>query len=191
MKNLLSFDQFINEKFNHRDPKSEIFNYSSMKSSLWRPKILAAQKFQKIEFDLENNESTGEKKGLIIPAMLRKDQQIKYTYECELCVAGGDWQDPVYYFKVESTYSRLTNQEYSKSPEYIFDTYKSVEDIDYNKWVIIPPKNSGNLNLIETNSGWVAKDSSSNRQSIKTKPMWDWLESVLQELVTKRHRRLD
>ncbi len=59
--------------------------------------------FQKIYFDLENNDSTGEKKTFYIKKNLRKNQPYKYEINAELFEAGGDWEIPVLYFKIEFT----------------------------------------------------------------------------------------
>ena len=80
--------------------KKDIFNYSGIISNAWRDPISNAQDFQKISFDLENNDSVGEKKTFYVKKNLRKDQPIKYEINTELWMAGGDWERPVMYFKL-------------------------------------------------------------------------------------------
>ena len=56
--------QIINEEISaiRKDKKQEIFDYHSIADQAWDKKNKQAQEFQRINFDLENDDSTGQKK---------------------------------------------------------------------------------------------------------------------------------
>ena len=49
-----------------KDKKEEIFDYHSIASEAWRELVGDAKKIQKIGFDLENDESSGEKRTFYV-----------------------------------------------------------------------------------------------------------------------------
>ena len=87
-----------------KDKKKEIFNYSSVTNDAWRELVDDARNTQRISFDLENDDTTGEKKTFYVKKDLRKGQPVKYEFNVELMEAGGDWEWPVMYFRVEFTH---------------------------------------------------------------------------------------
>jgi len=79
----------IDESVIKRKKDQEVFDYSSIVKDAWYPVIKAAQDFQNINFDLENNDpmSTkkhGSKRTIFIKKNLRVDQPIKYEINLEL-----------------------------------------------------------------------------------------------------------
>ena len=117
-----------------------------------------------------------------------------------MCRAGGDWEYPVLYFRVEFTHQYgLLNGKYDKNPEFVWDSSKSGR-----KFVIIPPVEAGNkLVKGETDSGkydWFAyQESEMSKEDKKAaeltdadkKSTWKWLEDTLLKLVKDRHEMLD
>ena len=77
--------EIINEEISiiNRDKKQEIFNYKSVHEDAWRDLKHEAQKFQRINFDFENDDSIG-KKTFFVKKNLRKDQPIKYEIQVEM-----------------------------------------------------------------------------------------------------------
>lgn len=59
------------ENISTKNKNKEIFNYNSQIYDHWRPIISDAMKFQNISFDLENNDSTKEKKTITKPYFYR------------------------------------------------------------------------------------------------------------------------
>lgn len=185
-----SYNTFLLESIINKNKKDEIFNYNSIINDKWREIIYFAQKFYNISFDLENNESTNEKKVIYIEKDLRVNQPVKYKFNCELCSAGGDWQQAVLYFKIQiesgSIYG-LVNSKYYSNPEYVWDFEKSPTIRDC--YVIIPPLDAGNL-LQKTEIGYCAynnDESNINITADNKKQVWNWLIEYLTEAVEKRH----
>lgn len=186
-----------------KDKDANIFDYSSIIDDAWRDKIFEAQKFQRINFDLENNDSTGEKKTFYVKKNLRKDQPIKYEFNAEMMRAGGDWEMPVVYFRLEFTHDYFYgNKKYNNDPEFIWDLDRKSYEGLYDCYIIIPPKEAGNtLSKGETDSGkydWFAyqndesgEDEEAEMTDAKKKTCWKWLEELLQKLVDDRHEMLD
>lgn len=189
-----------------KDKKKEIFNYSSITNDAWYDLIHDAQETQRINFDLENNDSMGQKKTFYVKKKLRKDQPIKYEFNAELMDAGGDWEMPVMYFRVEFThnyfYGKLAR---SGKTDYTF----YLDDPHYKKklrncYVIIPPAEAGNKiikgdgdsgkydwfayqnNDLSKEDEKMARITDADKQNV-----WKWLEELLNQLVDEYHETLD
>jgi len=199
---MLNFKNFIKESVINREKDQNIFNYNGLLSHAWNSLVHEAQDFFKIHFDLENNESENEKKTIYIKRNLRKDQPIKYEFNCELFEAGGDWEMPVQYFRVEFTYS-IPGTPHWDNPEYIFDLKRDLTKDKYlsdmnHKYVFIPGIEDGNF-LIKTDKGYRAyTDEDLVKDGLKWKDVrpdhkkgWKWIENLLEEIVEKRHEMLD
>lgn len=94
----------------------------------WREEIFKAQDENKITFDLENDDTRGDAKTIKC-----KDDQ---SYIVQLCSAGGDWESPVLYFRIQ-----------------VKDGYPSRKML-----VFIPSKDEGNGNLAKGKKGLVPLD---------------------------------
>lgn len=189
-----------------KDKDDNIFDYTSIIDDAWRDKINEAQEFQRINFDLENNNTTGEKKTFYVKKDLRKDQPIKYEFNVELMKAGGDWERPVMYFRLEFTHDYFygNNDNFKNKPEFIWDLDKKSYAGLYDCYVIIPPVEAGNaLTKGKSDSGkydWFAyqndgltdeEEKEAEITDAKKKTCWKWLEDLLQKLVEDRHEMLD
>lgn len=195
MKYLKSFENIYTNK------KKEIFNYSSITSNYWYNIIKSAMKFQNINFDLENNDTTNERKTISITKELRKNQPVKNVINAELCIAGGDWEMPVLYFKIELTHQYgLINSDYEKNPKFIWDL--SSKD-SYKHFVLIPPIEAGNA-LKQTECGWCAYNNDDNRKDLTKeqkelinissddkKLAWKWFEKTIEDVIDERWKMLD
>lgn len=195
-----SYEIFLESVIN-RDKSKEIFNYRGLVNGAWRPLILKAQKFQNINFDLENNDTLGEKKTFYVAKNLRKDQHVKYEFNAELCCAGVDWEYPVMYFKVEFThdYGIVSNKNVI---QYIFDVKNDEHnEISSKCYVLIPGIEDGN-HLVKTENGYTAyTEDYIVDENIKSTDLkitkedkhkaWSWLEKLLNDLVEERHKMLD
>lgn len=198
-----NFQQFLKESVIVRDRNQEIFNYSGMINQAWHSIIKEAQDFFNIHFDLENDESTGTKKTIYVPKMLRKDQPIKYEFNCESFEAGGDWEMPVLYFRVEFTYGLPGYSKHKDKPEYVCDLERDISKDQYlsnmhDKYVFIPDVDNGNY-LIKDKDGYRAyTDEDLAKEDLKWKDVepdekkaWRWLEKLLNKIVRERHEMLD
>ena len=200
--------QIINEELSaiNRDKKQQIFDYDSVQNEAWIEPKSNGQEFQRINFDFENDESVA-KKTFFANVMLRKDQPVKNEFNVDMRVAGGDWEMPVIYFRIEFTHNYgLISNKYCKDPEYVWDVG---DENGYlvgigHKYILIPPVEAGNkLEKFEGDSGkydWHAyQNSELSKEEEKEvritdadkKNCWKWLEELLDKLVKERHEMLD
>jgi hypothetical protein len=200
--------KIINEEISAitKDKKKEIFDYHSIANDAWDEKMKEAKNFQKIAFDLENDDSTGQKKTFYLKKNLRKDQPVKYEINAELMEAGGDWEMPVMYFRLEfkNEYGIIKGDEWKKShkPEYVWDLERNYKGL-YHCYIIIPPVEAGNK-LRKGSKGdkyeWYAYDnleiSKAEEKGIRIndedkKKVWKWLANLLENVINERHEMLD
>lgn len=189
-----------------KDKKKEIFDYSSLTKDAWYELIQDAQELQRINFDLENNDTRDDKRTFYVKKNLRKDQPVKYEFNVELMSAGGDWEMEVMYFRVEFTHDYFYGRPWKgvTDPKYTFELEKKPGKKLYKSYVIIPPAEAGNKIIKgESDSGkydWFAyqNDSLSTEEEKEAqitdqnkKDVWKWLEDLLFNLVEKYHEPLD
>jgi hypothetical protein len=201
----------INEEISAitQDKKKEIFDYHNITESAWRDIVDEAQDFQGISFDFENNDTTGQKKIFYIHKDLRKNQPIKYQINAELFEAGGDWENPVMYFRLQFVrdYGIVHSVDENKDnePEYVWDIKRKIKNSGLrNCYCIIPPVEAGNK-LKEADKSnkkykWFAYQSSEmTKEEDKLaritpedkKNCWKWLQELLAKVVDERHKMLD
>ena len=187
---VLNFNDFLNEGLVKKGKNKEIMNYNSIIAEAWRTKIKEAMAFQKVSFDLENNDVV-EKHTLFIDKNLRKDQPIKYEFNIELCSAGGDWETPVLYFKIEFTTNYMKSNKGISDPKYIWEL-KPEGTSDLSKSYVLIPTEVFN-SLVKTENGYTAQDAEAEFKMDKTnyKAAWDWVEDILTTVVEERHEMLD
>jgi len=201
MVTLKELRRFIKEEISviRREKEKEIFNYSSIIKTAWVDIIGDAKKFQDITFDLENNDSTGQKRTFYIKKNLRKNQPIKYQINAELWTAGGDWEHRVMYFKIELTDDYgLISDKYRTNPKYIWDLKKNYNGL-YRNYVIIPPVEAGNKLVKTDKNSWraytdedISHDDKKAEITDKDKiTAWKWLETLFNDAVEERHEMLD
>lgn len=195
---MIKFSKILNEKItsNKQKKDKQVFDYSNIVNSEWNKIIKKAQDFQDIHFDLENNEELGDKRTFYIEKNLRKNQPVKYEINASLCRAGGDWEFPLLYFKIELTNNYgLTNSKYEKNPEYVWDLKSDYSGL-YKNYVIIPPVEAGNKFKQKNNSGMAFTDEDDEYENLEITDKdksnaWKWLEKYLENAVEKRHKMLD
>ena len=199
--------QIIQEEISaiSRDKDKEIFDYHSVQEEAWNEPKTRGQEFQRINFDFENDYPVA-KKTFYAKVMLRKDQPVKNEFNVEMYDAGGDWEMPVMYFRIEFTHNYgLISSKYSKDPEYVWDVANEDGNLySGHKYILIPPVEAGNkLVKGESDSGkydWFAYQNSDitseeEKEARITdgdrREAWKWLQELLEKLVKDRHERLD
>ena len=129
--------------FKLSEKKDKEFLFFELEKAIWNNLIKKEQKRAGISFDMENNEPNGDikEKKLDINIKASKDNIYEYKILSQLYSAGGDWENPVTYFRC---------QNYEKN-------------VDSNGWrlsgtfVYIPSHKEGNLNVVKNDKGnWVA-----------------------------------
>lgn len=194
------FGEFVNEGLNKKDIKQQLFNHDGLISDAWRKVIKEAQKFQNINFDLENNEVV-EQRTFTAKVDLRKDQPVKYEVNLALCEAGGDWEEPVMYFKVQFVhdYGILRKRD---NVEYAWDVKDRAVDSNMHRcYALIPGPDINPLSPV-SGGGYTAytnerlSDEGKSRDDVKITDQrmsnaWKWIEELFNKLVTERHQMLD
>lgn len=147
----------------------DFFSYDYIANDMWKDLIHKTKKEFKIQFDLENNESTKQQRIITIP-----QKEWEYTEckcKCELCQAGGDWEIPVYYFKCQVISGYFLDHKSHSNSYFIY----------------IPDKTKGNYHLVKHNDLWVAPNNNDYKKGIDPEPKerdcWKSLEQYLKELV--------
>ena len=146
------------------------FSYDEMTKDMWYDKVREAMKKFKVSFDLENNETTKQQREIVIPQ--KEWDFTKCKFKCEMYSAGGDWENPVNYFRCQLV------------DGYAFDMSKHGNS----HCVYIPGKKEGNYHLVPRKDGWGAPNN--DREHVKgidaeknDKDCWKSLEKYLKSLV--------
>ena len=117
--------KIINEEISSmtKSKNKEIFDYRGLIENSWRDVKKNAQRFQRISFDFENDDSTSVKKTFLVKKKLKNGREIKHRLNAEMYEAGGDWEIPVLYFRIEfsGNYGIIRNSDEIKemTPEYV------------------------------------------------------------------------
>jgi len=151
------------------------FNYSNMSKNLWRDLVNDAKKEFNIRFDLENNYSKKIQRDIIIPQ--KEWEHTECKFRCELYCAGGDWEEPVYYFRCQII----------KGYAFEKHTYEN------SHFIYIPGKTEGNYQLWKGDKGWHAPDNDVYKKGIDPEPnekkCWESLKEYLKLLVDKEIKK--
>jgi len=152
------------------------FNYSNMSKNFWRDLVNIAKKEFNISFDLENDYSKKTQRDIVVPQNEWEHTECKFR--CELCAAGGDWEEPVYYFRCQIV----------KGYAFEVHTYRK------SHFVYIPGKTEGNFQLWKGDKGWYAPNNDGYKDGIDPKPnekkCWDSLKIYLKKLVDKEINKI-
>lgn len=156
------------------------FSYDNMSKDMWRDKVHEAKKQFKILFDLENDYTVKKQRKITIPQSYW--EHIDCTFKCELFSAGGDWEEPVYYFRCQIVKG------------YALDvaTYRN------SHFVYIPGKKEGNYHLLPSGSKnyqWAAPNNDTYHKGIdperNERDCWKALEMYLKDLVEKEIDKIE
>lgn len=152
------------ERFGPPKTVKEDFNYETPAKEMWRDLIRDAMKEFDISFDLENDD-----KVVGRDIKIGKGGDINKFY-CELWKAGGDWQNPIAYFRCELKDGYLEEPHHSQynDPHFVF----------------IPGVDEGNPHLVRTKNGrWSAPDNEDDGDGEPDEKLcWQSLEEYLQSL---------
>lgn len=138
------------------------FDSSNLLRDAWRDCVREERDKQNINFDLENDESVGNVRRISVPSY--SDIRENDTYYVQLQSAGGDWEYPIYYFRIQ------------------------VKDGWHNKhmFVFIPSKKQGNGNLEKTDKGWAAiYNDTKHDDAREEKKAWDAVKDFLKDWARK------
>jgi len=77
------------------------FDSSELLREKWKELVREEQRNTNIRFDLENDDTVGGIRWKKFFADTRGYGNDKDTYDVQLCTAGGDWESPTYYFRIQ------------------------------------------------------------------------------------------
>jgi hypothetical protein len=163
----------------------EFFSFTNLIKDKWTELLQDGMKKFKIHFDLENNDSNKIQREIVIPQS--KWDYVKCKFKCELCYAGGDWEIPVYYFKIQLVDGYCFNDDLkNKKDDIIMSRTKH-----YNShFIYIPGKTKGNYHLISKDGKeWSTPSNNIYQKDIDPKAnendCWESLKEYLKILVEK------
>ncbi len=143
------------------------FDFGKERKTLWNKMLNEEMDRRDIHFDLENDDSVGDIKriGLGITGRGGLDDKEYAVFAC-MYTAGGDWENPIVYFRCELAIGTRRDH----------------------KFIFIPSYEEGNENLFEEDGKWHAQDSNSADWSKRDEPrLWKALKEYAIE-VTKRDK---
>jgi len=145
------------------------FDFGDEKRSLWRNFVKMEQDSSNINFDLENDDSVGNIRNISIDNGPKQDHIDTLVVMAEMWSAGGDWECPVRYFKCQVKENGRPDR----------------------KFIYIPNRREGNVNLVKTDDGegYAAKHSEGNNDcgEFKDKQLWDALKRHIPKRMKEHH----
>ncbi len=156
------------------------FKLTDIVKNFWNSLLKKEMDRVKISFDLENNESFEKNKtikGDKEIVVKKKDGSLlkkKYRIFAQLIEAGGDWQNPAYYFRCQLA---------TKSSSNIWD------EGEYTS-IFIPSKEEGNINLIKDGKDFVPTEDEHPKEKDEKK-LWISMENHFKNILKKNLKEKD
>lgn len=171
-------------------PKDEsVFSYENIADEMWNDVWTKAKDHFNTGFDLENNDPMKGQKRVITIQKKEDDFTHDHKFNCELWVAGGDWEQSSLYFKCQmKDGSFYQNEDNNKELPYPGNIGKFGDS----HFILIPPKEAGNNHLRQftNNEGkevWGAYDNNEINdkeiEDLDERAAWKWIENYLYKLV--------
>lgn len=149
------------------ETEEPFFAYQPIANDMWNEKVHEAQKKFDISFSTENDDDIGQRE-------IKIDQDhwdhTTCKFKCELRAAGGDWQNPLYYFRCQIVDGYADKLSVYSDPYFCF----------------IPGVKEGNPHLAKTKNGWSAPDHDSGKDDElepNERECWASLKKYLEKLV--------
>jgi len=140
------------------------FNFDPAKKDIWDAILRKEQDAVNIHFDLENNDSVDDIRRITLDYHNKSFPEDNYTLFAQMMSAGGDWENPVRYFRCQA--KRGTSTEYT--------------------FIHIPSKKDGNTNLTKCERGYCATQDEDNEKAEDHK-LW----KALKKSVVKRLKEVN
>lgn len=165
----------------------DFFTYDRLEKDMWTEKIKEAMERFKIRFDLENNDSVKSQRVITIPQ--NEWSPIECKFKCEMYSAGGDWQVPVRYFRIQVVSGYCYNDNKLDKD----NLYMGRNSSSNSHFIFIPGKKQGNYHLVPNDKHgertWLAPDNNQYYDKIDPKAnerdCWTAAEDYLKEMVDK------
>jgi hypothetical protein len=149
-----------------RAAKKELdFDLSSESHTLWRELLFREQDRVNIKFDEENDDSVSEVRDIQLGVKESLFNEKEYRVRAQMWSAGGDWESPIVYFRCQ-----LFNGTYPEA-----------------KFIYIPSKAEGNMNLVKSDKGERASDGDDyeKRTDADEKKLWKALKDYAKDLAKR------
>mgnify|MGYP001767142696 CR=1 FL=1 len=146
------------------------------------------------DFDLENDYPVKSQRVIVIPQNQWSPTECKF--KCEMYSAGGDWEIPVRYFRIQIVSGYCYDDSYVPKEG---ETYSSGRNSSMNShFIFIPGKKQGNYHLVPIDKKgerhWSAPDNNQYYKDIDPKAnerdCWKAVEDYLKEMVNKEIEHL-
>lgn len=127
--------------------KEDDFEFDKLVSEFWREALFQEKDRVDISFDVENNDSVGKSKDFEIDKVFTTIGGAKYKYKVTALMmsAGGDWENPVIYFRCQCAGKTEIRDEWGRYGK---------GDLTF---IYIPEPSEGNKNLIKGDKKkWIA-----------------------------------
>jgi len=170
----------------------EFFTFDRLEKDMWNDKIREAKERFKIFFDLENDYPVKSQREITIPQNEWSPTECKF--KCEMYSAGGDWEVPVRYFRIQIVSGYCYNDNEIKNGHY----YMGRNSSSNSHFIFIPGKKEGNYHLVPIDKkgerSWSAPDNNQYYDNIdpkaNEKDCWKAVEDYLKEMVNKEIEHL-
>lgn len=171
----------IYEGIKKLDP--HFFNYGQIASRMWRDITVQAKKDFKVWFDQENDDVYRQQERIIIIPQ-NQWEHTECKFKCRLHQAGGDWENPVFYFRCQlvSGYAgHIVNGIYKSLTQYSGENNGC--------FIFIPGKTQGNYSLVpgRKDGEWKASDDDTHKNGIdpenSDRDCWKSLKEYLVKMV--------
>lgn len=159
------------------------FHYDQIATRMWRDLTVQAKKDFKVWFDQENDDMyRRQERVIMIPQTQWNSTECKF--KCRLHQAGGDWENPVFYFRCQlaSGYAgHIAKGEYHRLSQF--------NSVNNGCFVFIPSKTEGNYSLIPSKKDgeWKANHGDKHKKGIdpenSDRDCWKSLKGYLSKMV--------
>lgn len=160
--------------------ESHFFEYGTLARNMWFDLFGEAHDHFNIYFDHENDDDIppGRIFTFEVPRPEENIYPLTYQFKCKLHAAGGDWEEPCYYFRCQITEGSF----------YDFGRYPgSLGPYKRSFFIVIPGISDGNTRLVEKEDGkgLMAMDNSHGEDSpeLDEKKAWQFIEEYLKKMV--------
>ena len=158
----------------YKKAKNE-FNFAEEMRDIWKAMVRKEQDRAGISFDLENDDEAGNLRKIELETNIKSREDIgsdKISLFAQLCYTGGDWENPVAYFKCQ------IKEKHSTGPKFIY----------------VPNKKEGNINLVPSkqDNKFVASDNNDQEAGdFKEKQLWDSLKKHVEKRANDFYNKQD
>ena len=162
---------------------NNFFDYSQIANRMWRDLTVQAKKDFKVWFDQENDDLYKKQERIIMIPQTEWDHT-ECKFKCRLHQAGGDWENPVFYFRCQ-----LVSGYAGHIVKGEFKSLRRFSGENNGCFIFIPSKTQGNYSLIPSKKDgeWKANHGDKHKSGIdpenNDRECWKSLKQYLTKIV--------